>query len=109
MVFADPRGKSSQTQFKLLENYADACWVEAQPKTGRTHQIRVHSAKMGHPILGDQKYSSIQTLPGLQDLKPRMYLHAYAIQFTLNGQFYHFQAEPDISFAQAMLRLRETP
>ncbi len=106
MVFADPTGKSSQTQFKLLENYAEACWVEAQPKTGRTHQIRVHAAKMGHPILGDQKYGKVQTLPALRDLKARMYLHAHAIQFTLNGQLYHFEAEPDATFSQALQVLR---
>ena len=106
MVFADPGGKSSQTQFKLLENYPDACWVEAQPKTGRTHQIRVHAAKIGHPILGDQKYGKVQTLPVLQGLKARMYLHAYAIQFTLNEQSYHFVADPDATFAQALLALR---
>jgi 23S rRNA pseudouridine955/2504/2580 synthase len=107
MVFADPAGKSSQTQFKLLENYADACWVEAQPKTGRTHQIRVHAAKIGHPILGDQKYSKVQTLPALRDLKARMYLHAHAIQFTLNGKFYHFTADLDATFAQALQVLRK--
>ena len=106
MVFADPTGKSSQTRFKLLENYADACWVEAQPKTGRTHQIRVHATEIGHPILGDQKYSKVQTLPALRDLKTRMYLHAYAIQFTLNEQVYHFEAKPDATFAQTLEILR---
>lgn len=106
MVFADPEGKSSETQFKVLENYAEACWVEAMPKTGRTHQIRVHAATLSHPILGDQKYGKLQTLPELRGLKVRMYLHAYAIQFTLSGQFYHFVADLDETFAQALQILR---
>lgn len=107
MVFADPSGKSAETQFKVLENYANACWVEAMPKTGRTHQIRVHAASLGHPILGDQKYNKISTLPELQGLKGRMYLHAHAIQFTLSGQIYHFVADLDEPFAQALQILRQ--
>ena len=106
MVFADPAGKSAETQFKVIENYSDACWIEAMPKTGRTHQIRVHAATLGHAILGDQKYSKIQTLPKLKSLKNRMYLHAHAIQFTLCGQFYHFVADLDDTFAQALQILR---
>lgn len=106
MVFADPNGKPSQTKFKLLENFDAACWVEAQPKTGRTHQIRVHAEYLKHPILGDEKYGKVRSLPVLRDLKARMYLHAHAIQFTLNGQFYHFAAEPDATFSQALTSLR---
>ena len=103
MVMANEEGKQSRTHFSLLENYADACWVEARPKTGRTHQIRVHAAQLGHPIIGDGKYGATQhPLPELKPLKPRMYLHAYAIQFTLNEQNYHFKAEPDEGFARAI-------
>lgn len=108
MVFADPEGKSSETRFKVLENYANACWVEAMPKTGRTHQIRVHAATLGHPILGDQKYGKVQSLPNLGGLRARMYLHAHAIQFTLSGQFYHFVADLDETFAQALQILRQS-
>lgn len=108
MVFADPEGKSSETHFKVLENYANACWVEAMPKTGRTHQIRVHAATLGHPILGDQKYGKVQSLPNLGGLRARMYLHAHAIQFTLSGQFYHFVADLDETFARALQILRQS-
>ncbi len=111
IVVTASTGKPSQTHFKVLENYPDACWVEATPKTGRTHQIRVHAAQMGHPILGDQKYGKVTSLPDLKGLKSRMYLHARAIQFTLNGQTYHFEAELDTTFTQALARLgaNQTP
>ena len=99
-------GKTAETRFQLLENYLDACWVEACPKTGRTHQIRVHSAYLGHPIVGDEKYGHDSRCElGLMDKKP-LYLHARAIQFNLDGKNYAFQAELDESFASTLKQLR---
>ncbi|HVT62541.1 MAG TPA: RluA family pseudouridine synthase [Legionellaceae bacterium] len=102
MVISSEEGKPAETQFTVLGQYADACWVEALPRTGRTHQIRVHAAEIGHPIVGDSKYNTQSILPSLAHLKPRMYLHARAIQFTLNGQIYKFTAELDASFTSAL-------
>ncbi len=106
MVVIKDDGKSSQTLFKLLENFSDACWVEASPKTGRTHQIRVHSAYLGHPILGDEKYGGSEALANEKLIKPRLYLHARSIQFNLNGQVYQFQADLDDRFTSALENLR---
>ncbi len=103
MVRVDEAGKPSQTRFKCLENYASACWLEAMPKTGRTHQIRVHAACLNHPILGDSKYGA-KPLP--QTMKKsfgrRLYLHARTIQFTLNNTPYVFTAELDAQFEDAI-------
>ena len=107
VVRVSDAGKTSQTSFKLLENYQHACWVEASPKTGRTHQIRVHGAYLGHPIVGDQKYGGDMFIEGLNIEKQRLYLHARAIQFTLNGKNHVFQAELDVRFAQALKQLRD--
>lgn len=105
IVTVNEEGKASQTVFKLLENYQQACWVEASPKTGRTHQIRVHSAHLGHSIVGDQKYGKSEPIEGLEPIS-RLYLHARAIQFNLNGKKYLFEANLDDQFAKTLKRLR---
>lgn len=106
IVAVKEEGKASQTYFKLLENYQQACWVEASPKTGRTHQIRVHSAYLGHPIVGDEKYGKEELITGLESVKSRLYLHARAIQFNLNGKNYLFEANLDERFAETLKKLR---
>jgi 23S rRNA pseudouridine955/2504/2580 synthase len=80
VVRVDPEGKSSQTRFKRLQRYANATLVEVELLTGRTHQIRVHSAWLGSPILGDQKYgdSSVNKEMTKLGLK-RLFLHACKI------------------------------
>ncbi len=52
------RGRESQTEFKVLNEYKGATLIEAYPKTGRTHQIRVHFSYIGHPIIGDKDYGN---------------------------------------------------
>ena len=106
MVRVHEEGKASQTVFRLLENFSDACWVEAHPKTGRTHQIRVHGAYLGHPIIGDEKYGIDVAGVDLSAMKKRLYLHARAIQFNLNGKDFAFEAELDHHFEQALDYLR---
>lgn len=51
-------GKAASTRFRALELFADATLVEAEPKTGRTHQLRVHLAHAGHPLLVDPLYGA---------------------------------------------------
>ncbi|WP_199741645.1 RluA family pseudouridine synthase [Legionella sp. km535] len=107
MVLVKDDGKASETDFKLLENYKQACWVEASPKTGRTHQIRVHSAYLGHVIVGDEKYGSLAgEVEGIDNQHNRLYLHARSIQFNLNGTKQLFQANVDDRFANTLKNLR---
>ncbi len=82
-VKVDPRGKQAFTEFRLIEHFgAIASLVEATIHTGRTHQIRVHAAYCGHPVLGDGKYGRSDaeqlTAMGLE----RMFLHAHSVGFT---------------------------
>lgn len=106
VVTVNEQGKMAKTQFKLLENYEKACWVEVHPQTGRTHQIRVHSVCLGHPIIGDEKYGQKDELLTEYTTKIRLYLHARAIQFNLNGKQYCFQADLDDQFKQTLDKLR---
>lgn len=106
MVRVHEDGKPSQTTVRLLENYSEACWLEAKPKTGRTHQIRVHTAHIGHPILGDEKYGKLSSPELKKALKQRLYLHARAIQFNLSGKQYSFQADLNEEFDHALKILR---
>jgi len=74
-------GKPSLTRFRLLKQFADCAWVEAQPVTGRTHQIRVHCQYAGCPILGDDKYQDTATQAIAHGLGlKRLFLHAVQIR-----------------------------
>ena len=53
----DPKGKEAVTEFTRLSTGRSATLVELSPRTGRTHQLRVHMARLGHPILGDYQYA----------------------------------------------------
>jgi 23S rRNA pseudouridine955/2504/2580 synthase len=82
----DPDGMPSVTLVKVRERLPQGTLLEVTIKTGRTHQIRVHLASEGHPILGDDKYGDFElnkTLAGAASrpsLK-RMFLHAWRLQF----------------------------
>jgi 23S rRNA pseudouridine955/2504/2580 synthase len=97
MVRVDPAGKPSHTRFRRLAVYRDATLVEARLLTGRTHQIRVHAAHLGTPILGDLKYGDPEANRRVreQGLR-RLFLHASSLAFRWPG-------EPDDVFVQAPL------
>jgi len=73
-------GKEAATEFEVRERLPGATLVEARPRTGRTHQIRVHLAAVGHPVLGDRRYGGAgedATRLGLR----RPFLHSWRIAF----------------------------
>ena len=80
----DHKGKSAQTTYYVLDVQNDKSLVKLQPKTGRTHQLRVHMAHIGHPIVGDIVYGKSAQ---------RMFLHAYQLELTApNGERMTFTA-----------------
>lgn len=81
-VRVDPAGKMARTRFAVREAFAGATLVEAEPITGRTHQIRVHAVHAGHPLLGDDKYGTREggALAARLGLS-RLFLHAAALSF----------------------------
>lgn len=102
IVRVHPEGKTAETIFRPLKIFAHATLVEARPLTGRTHQIRVHAAHLGHPILGDEKYGEREQtkVKGVKHLL----LHAAAIQFHLPASDLHMNicACLDSDFLQAL-------
>jgi tRNA pseudouridine32 synthase / 23S rRNA pseudouridine746 synthase len=69
-------GKSAQTDWRLLKNEGTTARVRLSPKTGRSHQLRVHMLSLGHPILGDPFYATGDALNF-----PRMMLHSEELRF----------------------------
>jgi RluA family pseudouridine synthase len=71
----DSDGQAAETSFRVIEQHPHGIWIEAVPRTGRTHQIRVHLAEYGLPILGDDLYGEPSALA------PRLMLHASRLTF----------------------------
>ncbi len=81
-VVAPPRGKHAVTHYRLLESLAGAALVECRLETGRTHQVRVHMAHIGHPLLGDPVYGQGRMGNKLKDMGfRRQALHAAGLTF----------------------------
>lgn len=103
MAVVKEGGRYAETHFKVLERYRRYCLVEFELKTGRTHQIRVHSKSIGHPIVGDSVYGGSEKLFNNGQL-----LHAYKISFThpVTGEFMEFKADLPDYFAKIVQKLR---
>ena len=76
----DPDGREAITEYKVLESKNGLSLIELKPKTGRTHQLRIHMNYIGCPILGDKVYN----LKGRK--ADRMYLHAASLEITIPGK-----------------------
>lgn len=104
MVNISKDGKPSETYFECIEAFHAGSLIAAFPKTGRTHQIRVHAAFLGSPIIGDEKY---HPEPSILAIPKRLYLHAEKISFVLLGKTYTFLAPLDDLFIEAIRLLKQ--
>jgi 23S rRNA pseudouridine1911/1915/1917 synthase len=96
--------KSAWTEYRVIKKFNNYTLLEVYPKTGRTHQIRVHLASIGHPIAGDKQYKfKRQTAPeGLS----RQFLHAAYLKFKLpSGKIMKFQSELPKDLKKVLLNL----
>ena len=91
MVRVADHGKPSLTFFREMEQYPGARLMRATLGTGRTHQIRVHAAHVGHPLAGDPKYGDREMNKRFREMGlQRMFLHASHMSFELDGRAYSF-------------------
>lgn len=95
-------GKEAITHFQVLKRFSNYTYIECRLETGRTHQIRVHMASIGHPLLGDEVYGSIKTKYKLQG----QCLHAMVLGFIhpVSGDYMEFEA-PLPDYFQKLLKI----
>jgi 23S rRNA pseudouridine955/2504/2580 synthase len=87
VVRVDAEGKPAETRYKRLQRFKQATLVEVELITGRTHQIRVHSAWLGSPVLGDTKYGVDDVNKRMREMGlRRLFLHAQQVSFRWPGE-----------------------
>lgn len=98
-------GKEAITHYRVLERFGNATYIECQLETGRTHQIRVHMASIGHPLLGDSTYGSSKNPYHLQGQA----LHAMVLGFLhpVTNEYMEFTAPLPEYFLKLLEKLRK--
>jgi len=99
--------KNAITKYKVLKEYKNYSLIEAIPKTGRMHQIRVHLASIGHPIAGDKKYKFKRQI--CPENLSRQFLHASYLRFSLpDGKIVKFESKLPEELNNVLKKLQET-
>ncbi|MBI4685256.1 MAG: RluA family pseudouridine synthase [Nitrospirae bacterium] len=105
------KGKKASTLWSVIERFHNAALIEAQIKTGRTHQIRVHFSSIGHPLLGDRTYGKkveIAMKSGEKITFPRQMLHAELLGFVhpVTGGYLEFHSPLPADMEEKIMQLR---
>ncbi len=105
MCVTQLNSRSAVTHIKVLERYTGFTYILCRLETGRTHQIRVHMAHIGHPIAGDDVYGPSKVITELHG----QCLHAYKLGFIhpVTGEYLEFTADPPESFVRFREKLRK--
>jgi len=104
-IKVDPSGRPALTEVFVLKTAPRGAIVEARPKTGRTHQIRVHLASLGHPVLGDREWMKAEEIEASG--AARLMLHAFRLSFDhpQTGKRVVFEIRPPGDFKDCWKRL----
>lgn len=119
-VVRSGEGKNAVTHFDVIESFLDSALVQFRLETGRTHQIRVHAASIGHPVLGDESYGGTDLKRTVGSRRRRSFyknvikglgrqaLHARSLGFVhpITGEALRFECGPPREMAGAIDRLR---
>jgi len=102
------KGRAARTHYSVRERFANATLLECRLETGRTHQIRVHMASIGHPLVGDPVYGRRKSADVRLDRFPRQALHAWqlTLRHPANGQTVSWQSELPADFASLLEEIR---
>jgi 23S rRNA pseudouridine1911/1915/1917 synthase len=94
-------GRPARSSYKVIKYFKESTFLEVKPETGRTHQIRVHFAAIGYPIIGDATYG-IKT-----PILKRQFLHAYKLRFKLpsSGEWVELQSDLPEDLSQVLKSL----
>jgi 23S rRNA pseudouridine1911/1915/1917 synthase len=105
MAVIPSRGRQARTEYVVLEHLGDYSLLEVRPQTGRTHQVRVHLAFIGHPVVGDRVYGRRKQSLGLK----RQFLHANRLRFSLpsTGREVELVSKLPPDLSMVLTRLRE--
>lgn len=108
-MHVDPEGQPARTRWRLVDRAGNrAAWVELQPLTGRTHQLRAHMAALGHPIIGDAKYGGAEAfLTG--GISRKLHLHARRLKIDAPGGVVDVSAELPDHFRESLATLGFDP
>lgn len=102
-------GKPARTHYKVIETFGlTAALVECRLETGRTHQVRVHMAHIGHPLIGDPVYGRPRTIPGVTLSLQRQALHAAVLGFQhpATHKIMRFESEPPEDWVETYKTLK---
>ncbi len=102
-------GQRASTYWQVIDSFADAAYVSCHPETGRTHQIRVHLAGLGHPVLGDGQYSHSSGRRFRCKMRvPHHMLHAerLILPHPVTGAKLVLNCPPPLGFRQALKELK---
>jgi 23S rRNA pseudouridine1911/1915/1917 synthase len=117
-------GREAITHWNVLARFADtagepvASLIECRLETGRTHQIRVHLASLGHPLIGDAQYGAgfktkaSRLSPAAQDAiaalgRQALHAHLLGVEHPASGEFLAFRTDPPLDFARVVRALSE--
>ncbi len=105
MAINHKNGKPAVTHYKVLERFSNYTYIECQLETGRTHQIRVHMASIGHPLLGDNVYTSRKWPYALEG--QTLHAHILGFKHPVSGEYIQTEAPVPEYFIALLEKFRK--